>query len=231
MTRTDPAPLRCLAAALLTAALFGCSSSFSNFGFGGGGNSAQTASVDEALVSEPQQTGSTGEAQTQQAAAAGATQTQQATGAAQPTQTAARSGSRGNYCPKIEIRSGTQSVRIYANPREPSPATIRWQAGIRDTARQCFDGPDGKMTIKIGVSGRVLAGPKGGPGDVTVPVRIAVVKFQEAVLASELYKEKVTVGEGHSTNFRRVYQIDVPDPGGERDYIIYVGFDDGSKKN
>ena len=30
---------------------------------------------------------------------------------------------------------------------------------------------------------------------------------------------------------RRVYQIEVPSPGKDRDYIIYVGFDDGKKNN
>ena len=29
------------------------------------------------------------------------------------------------------------------------------------------------MTIRVGVEGRVLVGPKGGPGNVTVPLRIA----------------------------------------------------------
>lgn len=135
------------------------------------------------------------------------------------------------YCPKIEIRDGTEALRTYTKPKEPSQETIIWQASISETARQCREDPNGKMAIKLGVSGRVLAGPKGGPENVTLPIRVAVVKYKEAVLASELYKEQVTIGANLSTVFRRVYQIEVPSPGKDRDYIIYVGFDNETQKN
>ena len=101
---------------------------------------------------------------------------------------------------------------------------------IGETARECRVNANGTMTVRVGVSGKVLAGPKGGPADVTVPIRVAVVKFQEAVLASELYKEQVTIGANHSTVFRRIYEIEVPAPS-ERNYLLYVGFDDGKAKN
>ena len=219
MTRFKSDSFRYVFAGALTLALCGCASSLGNFGFGGGDKSTQTASVDEALVGDPQAQQTTqGQPQPDQA------------GESQPqTQVSARPASRSGYCPKIEIRSGTQSFRKYAKPNEPSRNSVLWQASIGETARQCQDGPDGKLSIKIGVSGRVIAGPKGAPGDVTVPVRVAVVKFQEAVLSSELHKEKVTIGTDLTTGFSRVYQVDVPDPGGDRDYIIYVGFDDGKK--
>ncbi len=196
---------------MLTIALCGCSSTLGNFGFGGGNKSTQTASVDEALI--------------------GGTQTGEAADDKPQTQASAAPYYGSGYCPKIEIRSGTEALRKYTKPNEPSRESIVWQASIGETARQCKEDPNGTMTIKVGVSGRVLAGPKGTPGDVTVPVRVAVVKFQEAVLTSELYKEKVTIGTELSTVFRRVYQIEVPSPGNDRDYIIYVGFDDGKKKN
>jgi hypothetical protein len=130
------------------------------------------------------------------------------------------------YCPVIEVRDGTQAIRKYVKPREPSADTIVWQASIGETARQCVEDPNGTMTIKIGVSGRVLAGPKGGPADVTIPLRIAVVKYKEAVLSSELHRETVTIGADLSTVFRRVYEVTVPSPGEERNYLIYIGFDE-----
>ena len=131
------------------------------------------------------------------------------------------------YCPKIEVRDGTQVIRKFVNPKEQTPETIIWQATISETARQCSEDPNGTMTLKIGVSGRVLAGPKGGPADVTVPIRIAVVKFQESVLSSELHKESVTIGPELSTVFRRIYEVTVPSPGEDRDYLVYIGFDGG----
>lgn len=131
------------------------------------------------------------------------------------------------YCPTIEVRDGTQVIRKYIKNNEQTPETVVWQASISETARQCSEDPNGTMTLKIGVSGRVLAGPKGGPADVTVPIRVAVVKFQESVLSSELHKEAISIGPDLSTVFRRIYTVTVPSPGDDRDYLIYIGFDGG----
>ncbi len=235
MIRSYPDPIRCLAAGALVIALCGCSSTIGNFGLGGAKKSAQTASVDEALVGDPQasqQTSGQEQASQQSSGETQAGETQAGEAEEDRQQTASvRPYSSPGYCPKIEIREGTQALQEHVKPKEPSPGTIIWQAAIGETARECKVEANGIMTIRVGVSGKVLAGPKGGPADVTVPIRIAVVKFQEAVLASELYKEQVTIGANHSTVFRRIYEIEVPAPGRERNYILYVGFDDGKKKN
>ena len=41
---------------------------------------------------------------------------------------------------------------------------VIWQASVGKTARECLYDLQGSLTLKIGVSGRVIAGPKGGPG-------------------------------------------------------------------
>ena len=41
--------------------------------------------------------------------------------------------------------------------------TMRYQVGIAQTARECA-ALGGVMTMKVGVQGRVLLGPAGGPG-------------------------------------------------------------------
>lgn len=194
--------------AILTAvAVSGCSGTFDGFGIGGDKNT-HTGSVDQTVIGDPQ------------------------TPAAGTASQASISQFYGSgYCPKIEIRHGTEAYRKYVKQNEPSRDTIVWQASISETARQCQEDPNGTMSIKVGVSGRVLAGPKGGPGDVSVPIRVAVVKYRESVLASDLYKEQVTIDANHSSVFRRVYRVEVPSPGNDRDYIIYVGFDDGKQSN
>ena len=196
-----------IAVLAVTIALSACSGTLNRFGIGGG-DDTPTGSVDQALAGEAQPG---------------------------PVDTASQATLRkyygSGYCPIIEIRDGTEAHRQYVKQSEPSGDTIVWQASISKTARQCEEDPNGTMTIKVGISGRVLAGPKGGPADVTVPIRVVVVKYQEAVLASELYKERVTIGPELSNVFQRVYRIDVPSPGNDRDYIIYVGFDDGKQKD
>ena len=54
------------------------------------------------------------------------------------------------------------------------------------------------MTIKVGVEGRLVVGPKGGPGTVTVPIRIAVVQEgpQPRPVISKFYAVQVNVTQG-----------------------------------
>jgi len=134
-----------------------------------------------------------------------------------------------DYCPDLRVREGTEMVRRYERGQQDDSGSLIWQASIGDTARECLYDLEGNLTIRIGVSGRVLSGPKGGPGTVNVPLRIAVVKYEEAVLYSELKQLAITIPASNSAVFRNVYEATVPSPGRDRDYLIYVGFDEGGK--
>ena len=128
-----------------------------------------------------------------------------------------------DYCPELRIQDGTELVRSYERGHEDDPAYVVWQASIGKTARECLYDPQNNLTLRIGVSGRVIAGPKGGAATVSVPLRIAIVKHQEATLASEGYQLSVAIPASNSTAFTEVHEITVPSPGNDRDYIIYVG--------
>lgn len=132
-----------------------------------------------------------------------------------------------DYCPELRVLNGAELVRRYERGHEDDPNYVIWQASVGKTARECLFDLQGGLTLKIGVSGRVIAGPKGGAGPVTVPLKIAVVKYREAVLATESYAVEVAIPPQGSTAFTQVKEILVPSPGSDRDYIIYVGFDVG----
>ena len=134
-----------------------------------------------------------------------------------------------DYCPDLRVREGTEMLRRYERGKQDEAGSLIWQASIGDTARECLYDLEGNLTLRIGVSGRVLAGPKGGPGAVNIPLRIAVIKYQEAVLYSELKQLAITIPATNSTVFRNVYEVTVPSPGRDRDYLIYVGFDEAGK--
>ena len=65
-----------------------------------------------------------------------------------------------------------------------TPKYLIWQASVGKTARECLYDEQGGLTLKIGFSGRVIAGPKGTADDVSVPFKMAVVKYQESVLTT-----------------------------------------------
>ena len=145
-----------------------------------------------------------------------------ATGAKEAEQIDVRRYLGPNYCPELRILEGSQLARQYESGHEDDPAHVIWQASVGKTARECLYDLQNNLTLKIGVSGRVLAGPKGGPGLVSVPLRIAVVKHKEAVLSSDLFAVPVTIPAQGSTAFTDVREITVPSPGTDTDYIIYV---------
>jgi hypothetical protein len=135
---------------------------------------------------------------------------------------------RTGYCPPVEIRGGTESLTVYEKGHDGEPTSVRYLASISDNARECQT-VAGTLTIKVGVAGRVVAGPKGAPGNLTLPLRIAVVKQFQAPLFSELYQVPVTLNspELASDYSYVVDQISVPVGPQDRDLIVYVGFDEG----
>src|SRR5882757_5540356 len=81
-------------------------------------------------------------------------------------------------CPGVDVRTGAATLMIgskQGETGEPSALDLRYQGSIIRTARECRVN-SGMMTMKVGVEGRVITGPAGGPGNVDVPLRIAVVK-------------------------------------------------------
>lgn len=136
-------------------------------------------------------------------------------------------------CPGIEVRTGAATLMIGSKPGqgEPSALDLRYQATIVRTARECHVN-SGMMTMKIGIEGRVITGPAGGPGTIDVPIRIAVV--QEGVnpktVFSKFGSEQVTVaGAVDRVPFVHIDSdivFPLPQPLAVIDaYVVYVGFD------
>ena len=108
---------------------------------------------------------------------------------------------------------------------------VRYQGSIIRTARECHVNA-GIMTMKVGIEGRVITGPAGGPGTVDVPLRIAVVQegIKPKTVASKFAKESVTVNNAVDrvifTHVEPDIMFPLPMPLGVIDrYVVYVGFD------
>lgn len=131
-------------------------------------------------------------------------------------------------CPQVTVRTGASTWQI---PAGANATAVRYQATLGQLARECAILGD-TMTIKVGVEGRVLVGPKGGPGSVEVPLRIALVQegTQPRSIWTKFYSLAVTVTPGTSQAvFAQVeddltFQLPV-NRGDLQSYIVYVGFD------
>lgn len=146
--------------------------------------------------------------------------------------TAADFVKRSDYCPPIEIRAGTASMTVYERGHENESAHVRYLASITQTARECTLVGE-TLTIKVGIAGRVVAGPKGSAANVTLPLRIAVAKQFGGTgpLYSQLFQIPVVLAAPtFGANYNQVFdQVTVQLGPNDRNLIVYVGFDEGPK--
>lgn len=136
-------------------------------------------------------------------------------------------------CPEINVRTGAATLMIGSKPGagEPSALDLRYQGTIVRTARECRVNA-GAMTMKVGIEGRVITGPAGGPGTVDIPLRIAVV--QEGVNPKTITSKftRIQVGIAAAQDRAPFTHVDpdisFPMPARAADidaYVVYVGFD------
>jgi hypothetical protein len=133
-------------------------------------------------------------------------------------------------CPNVDIRPGSSTLAIAGKGADSSAMDLRYQATIGRTARECAL-LGATITIKVGVQGRIVVGPNGGPGQVDIPLRYALVHEgpEPKTILTKLHRFPVTVGQGQTgvgfTHIEEDLTIPVPDPIALQSYVVYVGFD------
>lgn len=132
-------------------------------------------------------------------------------------------------CPQVTVRAGASTYGVGATGKPAVGNDVRFQASITKMARECTRN-GGEITARIGIQGRVIAGPAGAPATVEVPLRIAVVQggVGEKVIASKAYRTTVEMSEGGSVPFTFVAEdlsYPMPSAAVADSYIFYVGFD------
>jgi hypothetical protein len=132
-------------------------------------------------------------------------------------------------CPPVTIRAGASTYLVGAPGKQAVGDDVKFQASITRTARDCAIN-NGEITARIGIQGRVIAGPAGAPETVEVPMRVAVVQggVSEKTIATKAYRTTVTMTPEGSTPFTIIADdIVYPAPSaavGDA-YIFYIGFD------
>jgi hypothetical protein len=133
-------------------------------------------------------------------------------------------------CPDVGVRAGASTMSLSANPSEESAMNLRYQIGIGQTARECKLNA-GTLSIRVGMQGRVILGPAGTPGQIEVPVRLAVVHEgpEPKTIVTKLNRVAVTIPPGDGNVLFTMIEEDLSFPmprGGLIDeYIVYIGFD------
>src|SRR5260221_6235690 len=135
----------------------------------------------------------------------------------------------GLFCPDVKIRAGASTYAVAAPGKQPIGNDLRVQATITRTARDCTKNGD-QITARIGIQGRVIAGPAGAPSTLEIPLRVAVVQggVEEKAVATKVYRTTVAMSEDGNVPFALVAEdlvYPVPLGAAGDSYIFYIGFD------
>ena len=132
-------------------------------------------------------------------------------------------------CPPVQIRAGASTFAVAAPGKQPVGNDLRFQATITKTARECqINGS--QITARVGIQGRVIAGPAGAPSSIQIPLRVAVVQggVSEKTIATKAYQTTVTLTESGSDPFTLVADdlvYPAPSAAVGDTYVFYIGFD------
>jgi hypothetical protein len=158
--------------------------------------------------------------------------TTSATTEAHPT-TANAAAAPNIDCPLIDIREGASTLTIPPPPPDGSneAMSLQYQGIFVRAARDCKVVAN-QLVMRVGVEGRIIVGPAGGPGEVNVPLRIAIVDSPAGnpkTVITKLIRIPVTLGPSDgSMEFTHVEEgLGFPMPTSTEldNYIVYIGFD------
>ena len=136
-------------------------------------------------------------------------------------------------CPLIDIRQGAGTLTIPLPPPDGSndAMSLKYQGTFVRAARDCKV-VNGQLAMKIGVQGRVIVGPAGGPGQIEVPLRLAVVDQTPSgskTIVTKLVLVPVTVTSDDAgalfTHIEDNFAFPLPSSAELDNYIVYIGFD------
>jgi hypothetical protein len=135
-------------------------------------------------------------------------------------------------CPPVDVRRGASTLTI-GPTGDKTAMTLRYQVDFTREARECAV-VGGNMVMKVGIEGRVIVGPGGGPGQVDVPLRMALVEETPSGGTHPILTKFILIpvviapGQG-STVFTHIEEgvtFPLPTPTAQLDdYLIYIGFD------
>ena len=136
-------------------------------------------------------------------------------------------GGNSAHCPQVVAWPRDRLLTIYQPGHVGDQLAVVHRGEITKMARECQLYSD-RVVVKYGFAGRVLLGPKGAAGAVTLPVSIRVAGSDQKTLATDKMTITTTVPPGDPASyFSMVREIAFPIQMGTRpeDYKVFVAFD------
>lgn len=138
-------------------------------------------------------------------------------------------------CPFIEIRQGASTLTIGGGDNGDGAGggamAVKYEGTFVRAARECA-AVAGNMVMKVGVQGRIIVGPAGGPGQVDVPLRIAVVRETTAgikpIVTRFVSIPVMVASQTDNPTFTHIEEgltFPMPPSRDLDNYLVYIGFD------
>jgi hypothetical protein len=135
-------------------------------------------------------------------------------------------------CPTMDVRQGASTLTIGPTGGDNATMSLKYQGTFVRAARECA-AVAGNLVMRVGVEGRIIQGPAGGPGQVDVPVRIAVVDEAPTgggkTVVTKLVHIPVTIASAQDNpTFSHIEEgltFPMPKAAELDNYIVYIGFD------
>lgn len=140
--------------------------------------------------------------------------------------TSAAAGESG-HCPQVVSWPQDRLITVYQNGNVGDSLSIVYRGEITKLARECQLYGD-RMVVRYGFAGRVLLGPKGSAGTVTMPINIRVSNAAHQVISSDTLRVPTSIPAGNPVGyFSMVKEVSFPIAMGTRpeDYKIFVALE------
>jgi len=134
---------------------------------------------------------------------------------------------RSANCPQVVAWPRDRLLTVYQPGHVGDQTAVIHRGEITKMARECTLYSD-RVIVKYGFAGRVLLGPKGAPGTVTLGVNVRVAGAQQNTLATDKMNVTTTVPPNAPAGyFSMVREIAFPIMVGTRpqDYKVFVAFE------
>ena len=130
-------------------------------------------------------------------------------------------------CPQFAVWPSTQTLTVYEPGHDGDGLSIVHRGEITQTAREC-QVQGGHVSIKYGFSGRILLGPRGSAGHVSLPVNIVLTDASKQRVQGDSLRVEVDVAPDKPIGYFssvRTFTFDVPEGARAADYKLFVAFD------
>lgn len=135
------------------------------------------------------------------------------------------------YCPQVVMLEQTAIRNAYAGNAKDDQNKLIYRASLSEATRACT-ASDTTLTIHVQAQGRVVLGPAGKPGRITVPVNVQVLD-DDKVIYSQTAQTTVDVpAEGVAQFLFDKADVSIPNQMGgvSRFTRVRIGFEDATVK-